>query len=44
MSDSSALTMLSDAQLLQVPEYKAHVANMLVSDDHPAGLLSELFS
>ena len=37
MSDTNALTTLSDAQYLQAPEYKAHVENMLASYDHPTG-------
>ena len=44
MSNTNALTMLSDAQYLQAPEYKAHVENMLASYDHPAGILGELVS
>jgi hypothetical protein len=44
MSDTNALTTLSDAQYLQTPEYKAHVENMLASYDHPTGILGELVS
>lgn len=44
MSDTNALTTLSDAQYLETPEYKAHVENMLASYDHPTGLLGELVS
>ena len=44
MSDTNALTALSDAQYLQAPEYKTHVENMLASYDHPTGLLGELVS
>ena len=44
MSDTNALTMLSDAQYLQAPEYKAHVENVLASYDHPTGILGELVS
>ncbi len=44
MSDSKALTTLSDAQYLQSSEYKAHVEHMLASYDHPPGILSELGS
>ena len=44
MSDTDALTSLSDAQCLQTPEYKAHVEKMLASYDHPTGILGELVS
>ena len=44
MSDTNALTTLSDAQYLQAPEYKAHVEDMLASYDHPTGILGELVS
>jgi hypothetical protein len=44
MSDTKALTTLSDAQYLQAPEYKAHVEDMLASYDHPTGILGELVS
>ena len=44
MTDTNALTTLSDAQYLQSPEYKAHVENMLASYDHPTGILGELVS
>jgi hypothetical protein len=44
MSDTNALTSLSDAQYLQTPDYKAHVENMLASYDHPTGVLRELVS
>ena len=44
MSDTNALTTLSEAQYLQSPEYKAHVENMLASYDHPTGILGELVS
>ena len=44
MSDTNALTMLSDAQYLRASEYKAHVENMLASYDHPTGILGELVS
>ena len=44
MSDTNALTMLSDAQYLQAPEYKAHIENMLASYDYPTGILGELVS
>ena len=44
MSDTNALTTLSDAQYLQAPEYQAHVENMLASYDHPTGILGELVS
>ena len=44
MSDTNALTTLSDAQYLETPEYKAHVENMLASYDHPTGILGELVS
>ena len=44
MSDTNALTTLSDAQYLQSSEYKTHVENMLTSYDHPTGLLGELVS
>jgi len=44
MSDTNALTSLSDAQYLETPEYKAHVENMLASHDHPTGILGELVS
>jgi len=44
MSDTNALTTLSDAQYLQSPEYRAHVEGMLASYDHPTGILGELVS
>ena len=44
MSNTNVLTMLSDAQYLQAPEYKAHVENVLASYDHPTGILGELVS
>ena len=44
MSDSTALTALSDAQYLQSPEYKSHMENMFASYDHPTGILGELVS
>ena len=44
MSDTNALTTLSDAQYLQSPEYQAHVEGMLASYDHPTGILGELVS
>ena len=44
MSETNALTTLSDAQYLETPEYKAHVENMLASYDHPTGILGELVS
>ena len=44
MSDTNALTTLSDAQYLQSPEYKAYVENVLASYDHPTGILGELVS
>ena len=44
MSDTNALTTLSDAQYLQASEYKTHVENMLASYDHPTGILGELVS
>lgn len=44
MSDTNALTTLSDAQYLQSSEYKTHVENMLASYDHPTGILGELVS
>ena len=44
MSDTNALTTLSDAQYLETPEYKAHVESMLAIYDHPTGILGELVS
>ena len=44
MSDTDALTTLSDAQYLQAPEYKAHVENIIASYGHPKGILGELVS
>ena len=44
MSDTNALTVLSEAQYLQTPEYKVHAENMLASYDHPKGILRELVS
>ena len=44
MSDTNALTTLSDAQYLETREYKAHVESMLASYDHPTGILGELVS
>ena len=44
MSDTNALTTLSDAKYLETPEYKAHVESTLASYDHPTGILGELVS
>ena len=44
MSDPSLLTMFSDAQYLQAPEYKEHVEAVLASYDNPTGILGELVS
>ena len=44
MSDSYALTTLSDAQYLHAPEYKEHVEAVLDSYDQPTGILGELVS
>jgi hypothetical protein len=44
MSDSYALTTLSDAQYLHAPEYTEHVEAVLASYDHPTGILGELVS
>ena len=44
MSDTNALTTLSDGHYPESPEYKVHVENMLASYDHPTGILRELVS
>ena len=44
MDDPKLLTTLSDAAYLHAPEYKEHVAGVLASYDHPAGILGELVS